>query len=57
MLTVIKIELGHIPDPHMYILFYKATRDKISYIPKRYSKTKYIQNLIVQNKNRKILYT
>ena len=39
MLKMAKIELELIPDPDIYIFFEKGTRDGISYISNRYSKT------------------
>ena len=40
MLNMTKVELKLIPDPDMYIFFEKGTREEISYISNRCSKTK-----------------
>ena len=57
MLKLTKIELELIPDPHMYIFFEKGTRDRISYISNRYSKTKnkYLQSYDPKQESKHII--
>ena len=39
ILNILKVELGFIPDPNMYLFFEEGMRSRVSYISKRYSKS------------------
>ena len=57
MLNMKKMELDFFPDPDMYVLFEKCTRDEVSYISNRYEDVTSrisIWNLKTQNRNQNI---
>ena len=58
MLNITKVELKLIPDPDIYTLFEKGTRDGVSYISNRYSKAnnKYLKSYDPKQESKYIIY-